>query len=201
MSATKPVIWDWHVLGLLNKWANRWQGSSCCQHPTLTMGLTDFVCNVHADVLCSQCGLAEGDPGLPTTGASPVQEYLQASSGSHELGSIPIRLAVPGFGPPVAQRHALDSWLGWEGNAHQSSGLRLGCPVNTLICCPSRLRPKGKSLDFPCRATSGTQFLSLSFSFHICLMELGYVSPPIIPVMNNTQPLYCTNLHQYKNLL
>lgn len=74
--------------------------------------LTDFVCNVDADLLCSQCGLTEGDPGLPTTRASPVQKDLQTTSGGQGLSFIFIGLAGPGGGPPVPQWHALDSWLG-----------------------------------------------------------------------------------------
>lgn len=72
----------------------------------------DFLCNVDADLLCGQCGLAEGDPGVPAARASPVQKDLQASPGGHGLSSIAIRPAVPGGGTPVAQRHAFDSWLG-----------------------------------------------------------------------------------------
>lgn len=70
----------------------------------------DFVCDVDADILRGQCGLSEGDPGLPTTGASPVQKHFQAFSGGHGLSSVPVGLPAPGGGPPLAQRHVLDSW-------------------------------------------------------------------------------------------
>ena len=94
------------------------QGSAVASTSAPAMGLTDFLCNVNADLLCGQCGLTESDPGLLAVGASPVQEHLQASSGGHELSFIPIGLAAPGGAPPMAQRHGLDSWLGWEGRAH-----------------------------------------------------------------------------------
>lgn len=68
----------------------------------------DFVCDVNADLLCGECGLAESDPGLPAARASPVQEHLQASCDGCELSFVPIGLAAPGGGPPMAQRHALD---------------------------------------------------------------------------------------------
>lgn len=71
----------------------------------------DSVCDVDADLLCSQCDLTEGDPGLPTTRTSPVEKHLQAFCGGCGLGSIPIRLSAPGGGSPMAQRHVLHCWL------------------------------------------------------------------------------------------
>lgn len=144
----------------MNRQVDGW-GPAAASTSTLAMGLTDFACDVNADLLRSQCGLTEGDPGLSAVGASPVQEHLQASSGGHEPSSVLIRRAAPGSGPPVAQRHALDSWLGCEGTAHQSPGLNLEAPVSISTCCPVRLRPAGKILDSPYSATSGTQFSSL----------------------------------------
>ena len=81
--------------------------------------LTDFVCDADADILRGQCGLSEGDPGFPTTGASPVQKYFQAFSGGHGLSSVPIGLPAPGGGPPLAQRHVLDSWPACGGTSNQ----------------------------------------------------------------------------------
>lgn len=56
---------------------------------------------------------------LKVTQRSPRQgqvsaEGLQASPGGHALTSIPLGPYVLGGGTPVAQRHPLDSWLGFS---------------------------------------------------------------------------------------
>lgn len=100
----------------------------------------DFVCNVDADLLCSQCGLTEGDPGLPTTRASPVQKDLQTTSGGQGLSFIFIGLAGPGGGPPVPQWHALDSWLGYYCLRKDRGDSAFGVSIYSLLD-PTGLRP------------------------------------------------------------
>ena len=80
-----------------------------------------------------------------------MQKDLQASPGGQGLSFIAIRPAVPGGGTRMAQRHAFDSWLGWEKIGHQPPGVR----------------PEGKILETPHCVTLGTQFPSLSLFLHV----------------------------------